>query len=60
MQRKPDRNIAWNPRQQLTVVNALMLASVRAHAEYWSVNPHAESALGCTVSTLFGHAGAVR
>jgi hypothetical protein len=49
----PEVNLAWNPGQRLTAVNALMLASLRVHAQYWGPDPHAETALGLTVPHLF-------
>jgi hypothetical protein len=57
--RRP-HNIAWNPGQELTLVSGLMLASVRAHAQYWGANPHAESALGYFVTEQFTHQPALR
>ncbi|HEV7760586.1 MAG TPA: hypothetical protein VGO78_16395 [Acidimicrobiales bacterium] len=49
----PEVNLAWNPGQRLTAVNALMLASLRVHAQYWGPDPQAETALGLAVPHLF-------
>jgi uncharacterized membrane protein (DUF485 family) len=57
--RKPTANLPWNP-EPLTVINALMLASLRAHAQYWGPNPHADSALGYLVTGLFSGTAALR
>lgn len=56
----PDHNYPWNPGQRLTPVSGLMLASLRVHFQYWGANPHAESALGYLVSTLFDGTPALR
>ena len=58
--RVPQCNNAWNPGQHLTLINGLMLASLRVHAQYWGVNPRAESAVGYFVSSLFNHTSALR
>ena len=51
--RQPTGNIPWNSGQPLTLISGLMLASVRAHAQYWGPNPRAETALGLLAAELF-------
>jgi hypothetical protein len=55
-ERRPDDNLAWNGNQRLTVVTALLLASLRVHAQYWGPNPRADTALGYVATQLFPEA----
>jgi len=58
--RQPTGNIPWNSGQPLTLISGLMLASVRAHAQYWGPNPRAETALGLLAAELFCGTPALR